>query len=764
MRKLLITLLFAMGTLTQLFAQTKPIGTWTDHLAYQKGTSLELIEDEIYCATTSGMFSYNYRTEEISRYNTTNILTDIVISKIKYAQSVQSLIVYYEDANIDIITGSNTKNLPALKENRNIPDKGLNEIYIYGQKAFLAINSGIIEVDLQKKEFVNYYRIVSSGSIKVNDITIQGTNIYAATDEGIYEGDLNNNLLDFNQWQLNPFQSNNSIRWFTEVEGDFLVSVENTTVKTYSFASKSVIPVFSDQSIMKLSNIANRIVKIQNSKITAYDDQYNVVYEVNENFQNVVNAIYRNNALYVLNTYHPLLIYQSAGVVPVKPNSPFEPFIFDMQAQDGQLWGVAGGHDFSYNSANRGGRIYRYKDGQWTSYIDFLVPELSRVFDITTTYIDPSNPNHAFFGSWGYGMVEYDGDLPFNVYRDTNSTLQKRSIRTDIDWISVGEVQYDNNRNLWGANGFNDNLFSVMKPNGNWTGIPISNIQNSENVALKELEITNSGHKWVTLPSSNQILVFNENGTIDKVSDDQYVVLDQSPDSGNIPGSSGMVITLDQQGQMWLGTSDGLAVHYSPESVFEGDFNFERIIINTGNDNEILLGGVSINDIDINGANQKWIATNGSGVFLLSSDGKEELLHFTTDNSPLFSNNIISIAVDNTTGEVYFATDAGLIAYQHTVTEGAEDLSNTTIYPNPVSPDYYGPIAIKGLINNTTVKITDVSGNLVNQITSAGGQAIWNGNNLHGERVTSGVYLLFYSAENSEDNLKTEIGKILFLN
>ena len=176
---------------------------------------------------------------------------------------------------------------------------------------------------------------------------------------------------------------------------------------------------------------------------------------------------------------------------------------------------------------------------------------------------------------------------------------------------------------------------------------------------------------------------------------------------------------------------------------------------------QYLLETEEVTAAAVDGANNKWFGTKYSGIYKISEDGTEELLHFTVDNSPLLSNNILSISINDMTGEVFIGTEKGLISYKSTATEGSEFYTDVYAYPNPVPHDYYGPIAIKGLVNNADVKITDISGNLVYELKAEGGQAIWNGKNFKGERVKTGVYLAFCSDENGD---KTYVTKILFIN
>ena len=154
------------------------------------------------------------------------------------------------------------------------------------------------------------------------------------------------------------------------------------------------------------------------------------------------------------------------------------------------------------------------------------------------------------------------------------------------------------------------------------------------------------------------------------------------------------------------------------------------------------------------------IGTLNSGVYLLSSDGQSQIHHFTAENSPLFSNIISTIAINPKSGEVFFGTDKGLISYQSDAIEGGDKCEGVTVYPNPVRPGYNGPIAIKGVMDKATIKITDISGNVVYQGSALGGQAIWYGTNLNGEKAHTGVYLVFAS---NNEGINACITKLLFV-
>ena len=219
----------------------------------------------------------------------------------------------------------------------------------------------------------------------------------------------------------------------------------------------------------------------------------------------------------------------------------------------------------------------------------------------------------------------------------------------------------------------------------------------------------------------------------------------------------------DADGNIWVGTEgEGVKVFYSPQNVFTGqDFDAQNIYVQQDGTTQLLFAEQVIPAMAVDGANRKWVAVKSAGVFLLSADGTQQVHHFTRNNSPLFSDTVTSIAINQKTGEIYFATPIGIISYRSTATEGAADFSDAYAFPNPVNHDYLGVIAIRGLMDNTTIKITDISGALVFETQSLGGQAIWDGKDHKGNRVATGVYMVFCTNENGSQKLAT---KILFIN
>ncbi len=309
-----------------------------------------------------------------------------------------------------------------------------------------------------------------------------------------------------------------------------------------------------------------------------------------------------------------------------------------------------------------------------------------------------------------------------------------------------------------GANSGAANVLCAKDPSDNWYSFSLSSAVSSRGTG--RMLSTSNNHIWVTFPNNGGIGVYNYNNTIADQTDDQVVGL--STTVGDLPSNSVLSMAEDLSGQVWVGTVEGVAVFRSPSSIFEDSFNgAEKVLIQQDGYTEYLLESQSVSAIAVDGANRKWMGTTSAGVFLIAADGKEELLHFTKENSPLMSNSIQSIGINGETGEVFFGTEQGICSYRSTATDGKLDYTSIYAYPNPVEPGYGGDIAIAGLVADSEIRITDIAGNVVYNGIAYGGQAIWNGKTPEGDRVKTGVYLVFCAAQNGSDSAVT---KILFLN
>jgi ligand-binding sensor domain-containing protein len=764
-----------------LFSQDIPIGDWRDHLPYTDAVSVSYGNNVVYCATNSAIFMYDKGDMSIERLNFVNGLSDIGLSKIKYNNYNNKVIVTYTNGNIDIIDeNKNITNISFVKNSTILGSKTINHIYLQGKIAYLSTGFGIVVLDTENLEISETYLFGPLGSyIVTNALTIDNQYIYAATEEGVYFANKNSaNLIDYNEWSLLPDLGTTNYSNIVEFSGNLFVSSESnvwngdTIYYNNSGFWQKFLPNGANLENMCVSG-GNTLALVWNNGITFFDislSQYNYI-----NSYNTINAtpkelfIDNESNNWIADNKLGLVKYKTTGYEIISPNGPSSSKIFDMDFKNDDLWVVSGGYNESsfvpnydfYNLIN-----YRTQ-GSWSDTPEKINNFLGNTaYDAVCVAINPSNKNQVYVGSWDNGLFEFNHGSVSNIYTAQNSLLDSTFFGT----TKVGALAFDSDNNLWVSTSFTNNQLAVKTPNSSEYSFSFSGGISANNVFTKMI-IDNNNYKWIVDPRENIILVFDHSGTLDNNNDDRVAILltdtfqvvpvtNYSFYNPGIPGNYIYSIVEDLDGEIWLGTDEGIAVFYNPASVFDDNIQAEQIYIQQDGQTQILLETEAISAIAVDGANRKWIGTRNSGVFLMSEDGTEEIEHFTTENSPLFSNNIFDIVINQKTGEVFFGTEKGLVSYKGTATEADDDFTNIFVYPNPVKPDFNGTIAIRGLVEDTDVRITDISGNIVYQTTSLGGQAIWDGKDFNGNRVHTGVYMVF---NGSPDGNKKAAAKILFI-
>ena len=312
----------------------------------------------------------------------------------------------------------------------------------------------------------------------------------------------------------------------------------------------------------------------------------------------------------------------------------------------------------------------------------------------------------------------------------------------------------DKGGNLWVNNSLVKNGLKVLKTNGEWTKYSTyETTSNSDRISFGKLTIDKNDIKWLASNNAGLLAFSEKTNTFKKITTGE--------NTGNLPNNYVTSIAVDKNNQLWIGTTKGLRV-LSNVNNFQTDaqLNTKSIIILEDGLAQELMYEQGISDIVVDGANNKWIGTSDSGIFLVSPDGQKTIYHFTKDNSPLPSNIVNDIAINNTTGEVFIATTKGMISFKGLATKANDNLNNAFVYPNPVRPEYEGTVKISGLIDKANVKITDIEGNLVFETTTSGGTIEWDTTAFGKYKVASGVYMIFISAE---DGIETKVKKVMII-
>lgn len=745
------------------------VGQWRDHFSYRQAEHIAEISDKIFCSGNKGLFSITKEGKEKERLSKVSGLSDVGITALKGDKINNIVVVGYEDANIDIITNEKIINISDIKNKLITGGKRINNIQIYNGFAFLSCSFGIVVVDLNKYEIKDTYYIGLNGNhSEVFQTTTDSSFLYAATAQGIFKADINSsNLSDFENWQRIEYIPNynkkfNSVVFFN----NSLIAVYDNSVYNgdtiYKISDSSY--EIMDSSLMQISsaNVTNGVLFVISPyycKEFVNDSVAYPLYSYYNNTSNPRDALTENGRIWIADDQGGLVFYNGA-FYSIQLNGPFSDKIQSLDAKNGVVWGVGGGTDLSLTNLWNEAMIYSFQNQQWINFTKNDDSLLIDKFDFVDVAIDPTDATHVYASSWGNGIVEFENNKIKNVFDENNSTLQ--NALSVGPYVRVGGIKVDKNKNLWAVNTGVNNAISVKKADGTWKAFSYGSYLNF--AELGKFIITQNNTKWIILLRGHGIFVFNENNTIDDEGDDQYKRIDITDEYGKIITNEVYSIAEDLDGVIWVGTNKGIVLFQNPTDVFSGNNFYAQQILIPRNDGsglaDILLETETISAIAVDGANRKWIGTLNSGVYLMSADGQTQIYHFDVDNSPLISNYITSIAIDGKSGEVFFGTANGIISYKSTATDGDENFKKVYAYPNPVEHDYSGPITIKGLVTNSNVKITDISGNLVYETTALGGQAIWYGKDLSGNKVNSGIYMAFCT---NEDGSKTFVTKILFI-
>ena len=759
MKKLIYSfLLFIIAS--SAFAQA--IGEWQTHLAYNNVTQTAPAGKLVYTLSDGALFSYNNEDESIRLFDKVNILSDNNISSIKYSNANNALIIVYKNSNIDILINEEVYNIPDFMNKIMSQDKTLNSINISGDYAYLSTNFGILILNLKKKEITNTYVL----NKKVYASVIKENTIYAATENGLYYGQITDNLLDNNNWKkINETIFNQLLFFENKIIGNqlyngiYLYDDDSKTFSQLISGYYSFADVFDEKLIVGNTNSIVIFDHYNSFKYMNLEDKF-----IHLSYSKNNNTYWGSNGENGLNGYALIDNKLNKNISSIKPNSPKRNLPYYMTFTNNRLLICGGG--MTDNRLNNPGTIMMLEDNNWYSFQEEGIKDITGLDykDITSVIQDPNDSEHHFASSGGEGIYEFKDRKFIKLYSIGNSTL-KTILPNDtykLNYIRTNGLQYDKNHNLWVVNSLVDNIINVLKDDGKW--ISFYHPELSGKPTFERIIFDKRGWAWVTsMRYEPGVFCFNTNGTLEDITDDKTKFIGSfvNQDGTNLGKLNILSIAEDKNGAIWIGTEKGPIVINNPTKFFDDDFYCTQIKVprNDGtNLADFLLANEKINAICIDGANRKWIGTESNGIFLLSEDGLKTIHHFSTSNSPLLSDKIQSLVINPNTGELYIGTDQGLISYMSDATEGENSFSESAhAYPNPVKPDYTGVITVTGLIRDSDVKVTDISGNLIYSGTSVGGQFTWDGNNSKGKRVASGVYLVLAADAEGKEGIATKI-------
>ncbi len=744
-----------------------PVYTWRDHLSYANSKGIAFLGDKIYVATDNGIVITDKYFGYVKKISKVTGLSDVDVSTIGY--SPRAVIIGYEDGNIDIIyKDGSIYNIPDIKLRQMYGSKRINKIYTAGNIAYLGCGFGVVKLDVEKRIVLETYYMGDNASfLDVRDVVLHNDTLFVATSKGIFIGDTRQNLLDYRQWKRLSYNFPYSQK-FKSLDVKYN-KVYAATDKIDVFNNYNLLCKFSlDSSFViydtvKYHNIYGFVSGISNvgvihdTLVTFLDSLDNEdlywSYE-GENYNRGISSNFMeyHDGYFWFNDKWCFLVRTNREKHTYKilwMSTPDFNAAFDLKVYDDKMFVTKGGYQPS--TLNKWNTFaYYVRDS-----IDIFNKKLWEYYDAICVVYDPNDLSHYFIGSWNAGLFEFKNNSLVKIYNKDNSSL---SVANSTDYVRIPDMTYDSDGNLWILNFQTDNSLTVYTKDGTWKNFNVG-IEGSE---PEKILVAQDGKIWMVQARYKGIVVYDPGDDILDETDDRSKKLTIKDELGNVLNMNVISIAQDLDGVIWVGTTEGVLTFYNPEGVFDDpNFHAERIILEIGDGiGQYLMKYETVTSIAIDGANRKWFGTSSSGVYLMNSSCTRELLHFTTENSPLVSNRIQKVVIDQKTGEVYFSTDKGIVSFRSDATEAKPYFDKPYVYPNPVRPDYTGYITLTGLVQDADVKITDIAGNIVYQTKARGGTAVWNGKNFSGDRVHSGIYLALCSDDAGK---VTAVLKILVL-
>lgn len=774
----LLQLLFLLSISLQIFAQSEiPIYGWKAHLPYLNGEAVTQSQNKIIYATEWSLFTIDKEENSVEFLSKVDGLNDVGIKKVEYDLVNDQLIVVYDNSNIDLIKDDQIYNVNNIKNNPNIVgDRSINALEIAnGNNCYFATSFGVVEYDLINREF----GFTTFTELNINDITSSDSILYIATPDGIYFVNYTEgvNLADFGNWDLMAEDQNLPLVYSAthvhHFNGNLYVVIDKSLYRQNNLGLFEEIyeETRSDYEFTFLNSGTRLMVGLWDGGIvseTLFFEEDNSFSKTEEGcVLRVRDAIEDDEGRIwfadLWNDVRMMEAYDAECSFPRSFNSPASETATEMSFKNGEVYVASGGVDDAWNSIPYKRGFYRFKsDRSWSNYTQFNYPVIadSSMFNIWKVVSHPVEPL-VYFGSYFGGIMEFNVETQESqIFNKENSSLQATQgseLRTRVSGLA-----FDKDQNLWMTNFGAPEPLSVYTAEGEWYSFSNNNLNDD----VAQLTIDQNGYKWCIATGNNAgVMVFDDKGTIRDSSDDE------DPRFFNV-GNSELTTNLincikaDLNGDVWVGTSEGPIVFECGTGVFDLSQNCTgtRRTVTQDSIPAYLLETEDIRVIEVDGANRKWFGTR-NGIFVQSPDGTDQILHLTEENSPLFDNTITALSYNSESGEIWIGTNQGMQSFRTDATQPQRTHREENVYafPNPVRPDYNGPIAIKGLVENADVKITDINGQLVYETSSLGGQAIWDGRDYNGKKATTGIYLVFSSSTDNFLDPDATVTKILIV-
>ena len=752
-------------------------GDWQLHLPTNRPLRLADAGDRLYVVTENTFYFLDKKLNTTQVLSTRDGLSDVSVAAAAYDSVRRQTVVVYGNGNIDVLAANGrVRNLSDILRKSIQGNPTINDVYVDARpavrRAFISTGFGLVVLNLDRLEISDTYSAIGPGGagVRVFAATTLNDSLFVATSQGLQVGRLRDNLLDYRNW-TQPVQQPRSVpvggtadyQNLATFQGRVYASVNFKDLYRYNRAANVWLGIdgtYTNQVRALVPSRAGLLVAADDAGVRRYAGPgaaAGPLLAPAAPGDLVTDVVRSADGNYYVANYRTGLqrVPPAAGAAreTYAANGPETSAAFGVlaDARSGKVNVFTGG--FSDRYIPNGYRLgfYEYADNQWSSITSRTLPSLADNPNLPGQVRGARTPDGTLYvASHGGGLLEWKGPGQFRVFDAAGGSSPlvsytggtSNDVRlTDVAAAADGTVWVAERHTTPGVSG----LFHFEPATSTWTPVPyFANSQSMDRLALD-----NAGQVWVSASRKDAVGAWVVDGTT--------FANRHLTSADGLPSDELYDLAKDRRGDIWAATLKGVAVFNDPASAIGGTTGFRQPIVRRGEAAGFpALFSEVVRAVAVDGGNRKWFGTD-NGLWLFSEDADEALLHFTTANSPLPSNRIQDVEVNDKTGDVWVATDAGVVSYRSgsSVTEGAPSCAQA--FPNPVPLDFGGTVGISGVVNNALVKITDVAGHLVYATKASGGSALWNLNDVNGRRVNSGVYLVLTSDADGKNGCVSKV-------
>ena len=751
-------IIFSLLWLNFNSVQAQNIDEWRVYSSFSTINDVVVTDQNVRIVATQGGLFITDSVGNSSTLTTLDGLHRLDIQKLVYHSSSKQLFLGYMDGAIDVYNVETTslQTINDLLRIDQYPSKSIRDLLIYDDVLYVATDFGIVEFNVDDLYVQQSY--IGLGNLDratpVFAIDIYDNQLIAATSGGIVSANLMDNLIISDSWTVYTKADglpSNLIQDISFFDGTAYAVVEESL---YQLDGETWQKEDGINYLQALDNVhqsqGQDLLLVFNNRIMRRSTYRSTkIYQV-DNVRGIRTGTMQSDHLIMGTTDIGLLVFNSpTDWDQFVPLGPYTNFFTDLEWSNDRLFAASSQNVTGDRIIDRSKGYSFFQDSSWISF-NAQNTELLDQENFKQAFTTTQNSTHYFIGSWGSGLVKHNKTTnAIQVYNAFNSTL--RGWEADNpEYTVISGLSADSKDQVWLVSRYGSEPLYVYEPNQDtW----LAHAKDNAVSTLDEyvgLFIDSKNNKWISLQSSTGdgtgLLVMDTNDPMN-LQDNQGVKLTTSPSNGNLPDNKVTAFLEDKNGEVWIGTARGIARFLFPQFIVDSQRSSERqsqwlLNEDTAAVSRYLLRDINVSSMAVNGANQKWIGSVNQGLWLLNEEGSTIIKRYTEENSPLISNNILSITVNEESGEVFVATDRGLVSFIDIAQSSKAKMGSLKVYPNPFLYEQHERIIIENLSQSTRIRILNSGGEVVHELQANGGRVQWDGYNSNGQKLSSGVYFI----------------------